>query len=303
MAKKIALLLLGAMLLLPSAVYAQSWKEGKWFKIASQKVAVYTEPNPAKSPAFDLYQNMVVENQELIESEGVQWLTLKAGSRKYFVPAALPGGNTSVVLDQSQSPTPYGIVDYYGILNQPHKYALKLVKYPGAKGRMEVYEKTEDGYAFISAYDVAYPKEGPKAKYGDLKTVGGPVVRYVYRTTRSAMNGRDSEGSFGVYKVSFPMPHDALPYLMEGKMTLGQYNNIPAINKIGEEFRPHPGSMLGADIVIHTARKGSRGCIMVPNEDMGKLYRDILVTENDKEIIPFIIYDEDRVAPPEGTLF
>jgi hypothetical protein len=117
------------------------------------------------------------------------------------------------------------------------------------------------------------------------------------------MTSRDDQGSFGVYKVRYPMPHDALPYLLEGKMTLGQYNNIPAINKIGNEFYPHPGSMLGADIVIHTARKGSRGCIILENSEMGKLYREDLQTENDKELIPFIIYDEDRVAPPEGTLF
>lgn len=303
MAKKVALLFLSAMLVLPTAVYAQSWQEGKRFKIATEKVAVYTQPDPSESPAFDLYENMVVENQELIDAEGIQWLTLKAGSRKYFVPAAFPGGNTSVVLEENAQPTEYGIVDHYGILKQPHRYTLKLVKMPGAKGRMEVYEKTDEGYTFKNAYDVKYPKEGPKAKYGDLKTVGGPVVRYVYRTTRSAMNGWDSEGSFGVYKVSFPMPHDALPYLMEGKMTLGQYNKIPAINKIGEEFYPHPGSMLGADIVIHTARKGSRGCIILEHSEMAKLYRSDMPTENDKEIIPLIIYDEDRVAPPEGTLF
>ena len=43
-------------------------------------------------------------------------------------------------------------------------------------------------------------------------------------------------------------------------------------------------------------------CIMVPNEAMSRLYHEDLVTENDQEIIPFIIYDEDVIAPPIGQL-
>ena len=35
---------------------------------------------------------------------------------------------------------------------------------------------------------------------------------------------------------------------------------------------------------------------------MSFLYHEDLVTENDQEIIPFIIYDEDVVAPPTGRI-
>jgi len=61
--------------------------------------------------------------------------------------------------------------------------------------------------------------------------------------------------------------------------------------------------MLGADILIHTKRWGSAGCVNVENEEMSYLYNEDLVTENDKEIIPLIIYDEEVVAPPMGQLF
>lgn len=35
---------------------------------------------------------------------------------------------------------------------------------------------------------------------------------------------------------------------------------------------------------------------------MSRLYHEDLVTENDQEIIPFVIYDEDVQAPPIGQL-
>ena len=157
-------------------------------------------------------------------------------------------------------------------------------------------------------YTTSYRKEGEKTKYSDLKSPGGKVIRYLYRTTRSGMNGRDKDGNkFGVYKVSYPMPHDALPHLLAGRINIHQYNKIPTINYQGSgENRmlyPHPTSYMGANIVLHTKRKGSRGCINIPNEAMSRLYHEDLVTENDKEIIPFVIYDEDVIAPPIGQLF
>lgn len=200
------------------------------------------------------------------------------------------------------------IIDRYGILNMPHRYAVKFVKYPGAIGRMETYEKKGDEYIMRHTYTADYPKEGPKENPWDLKTVGGNVVRYLYRTTKSGMNGWNKESeSFGVYKVSFPMPHDLEPLLEAKKITKAQYDKIPAINYkgIGENkmLYPHPKSAVGADIVLHTARKGSRGCIMIENEAMSRMYHEDLVTENDKELIPLIIYDEDVIAPPIGQLF
>ena len=99
------------------------------------------------------------------------------------------------------------------------------------------------------------------------------------------------------------MPHDGYNRLMEGTLTDYQYNKLPAINKYDNgQLYPHPESNMGANIVLHTKRKGSRGCIMIPNEAMSDLYHKDLVTENDTEIIPFIIYDEDVIAPPAGVL-
>lgn len=199
----------------------------------------------------------------------------------------------------------YATVDPYGILAEPHHFAVKLVKEPGAKGMLETYEKTETGeYVLRNTYPVTYRKEGPKTKYGDLKSPGGPVIRYIYRTTRTGMGGRNKAGeTFGAYKVSYPMPYDALPYLQDGKMSLAQFNKIPAINRIDGILYPHPRGMLGADIVIHTKVKGSLGCINIENEEMARFYNEDLVTENDKEIIPLIIYDEDVVAPWVGQIF
>ncbi len=197
------------------------------------------------------------------------------------------------------------IMDVYGILDQPHHYAVKLVKFEGAKGRLETYEKTEEGYRLKNVYAVTYSKEGRKSKYGDMKTVGGPYVRYMYRTIKSSMDGRDKDGnSFGVYKISYPMPHDALPYLMAGKMSKESFNQIPVIAKNSNgDLIPHPQGILGADILIHTAKKGSRGCINVENEAMSALYWNDLASENDRELIPLVIYDEDMEAPPTGSLF
>ncbi len=199
------------------------------------------------------------------------------------------------------------ITDLYGILQMPHSFAVKLVKLPDAHGYIETYRHEGDEYVFSRRYEVTYPKEGQKSRYGDLKTVGGNVVRYMYRTTRSKMNGWNQEGQkFGVYKVSYPMPHDALPYLEAGKMSRSQFEKIPAINKRavagGEEFFPHPQGLLGADILIHTAKKGSLGCINVKNEEMSELYLSDLTSQNDRELIPLVIYDEGIQAPPEGIL-
>ena len=118
------------------------------------------------------------------------------------------------------------------------------------------------------------------------------------------MNGWDASGDpFGVYKTSFPMPHDGLPHLLKGNISTYQYNKLPAINQNSNgEFLPHPGSYMGADIVLHTKRKGSRGCINIENEAMSYLYHKDLVTELDREIIPLVIYDEDVIAPPIGKL-
>jgi len=195
--------------------------------------------------------------------------------------------------------------DLYGILSEPHRFAVKQVKEPGAKGRLETYEKTETGeYVLRNTYDVTYRKDGPKAIYGDLKSPGGPVIRYIYRTTRTGMGGRNKAGkAFGAFKVSYPLPYDALPYQQNGEMSLAQFNKIPAINRIDGILYPHPRGMLGADIVIHTQLKGSLGCLNIANEEMYRLYNEDLVSENDTEIIPLVIYDEDVTAPAVGQLF
>jgi hypothetical protein len=276
------------------------WGLGQTFVVSSAQLPVYQEPEMSLKPGPSLYRGMAFTPSDEMDRDGIEWF--KVGNRNLWIPATQPNGVVNVAVDDS--PSAPKIVDLYGILDQPHRYAVKLVKFPDAKGRLETYEKTGSGYQLRHTYEVTYRKEGPKDKYGDLKSPGGPVIRYLYRTTSSAMNGQDKGGqSFGVFKVSYPMPHDALPYLFSGKMTLAQYANIPAINRIGEKLYPHPQSMLGADILIHTARKGSLGCFNIENEAMSSLYHEDLVTENDQEIIPFVIYDEDVVAPPTGQLF
>lgn len=204
-------------------------------------------------------------------------------------------------LEFLESNTDYSryIVDEYGILDMPHQYAVKFVKYPGAQGRLETYKKEGDEYVMTNTYITYYRKDRPKDKYGDLKSPGGNVIRYLYRTTNTGMGGwNKEEESFGAYKVSYPMTHDARPSLESGKMSQAQFDKIQAINYINGHLYSHPHSMLGSDIVLHTKIKGSRGCITVPNEPMSRLYHEDLVTENDQEIIPFVTYDEDVIAPP-----
>jgi|GEM_PF-3471871 len=285
----------------PGALAQGRWSLGQTFVVSSSRLAVYQGPEIGPKPGPDLYKGMTFVPSEMVNRNGVEWF--RVGTRSLWVPAIESGGIVNVSTEEPGAVSPK-IVDLYGILDQPHRYAVKLVKFPDAKGRLETYEKTDSGYQLRHTYEVSYRKEGAKDKYGDLKSPGGPVIRYLYRTTRSAMNGWDKEGrSFGVYKVSYPMPHDALPFLLSGKMTLAQYANIPAINRIGDTLYPHPHSMLGADIVLHTGRKGSLGCLNIENEGMSSLYLEDLVTENDREIIPFVIYDENVEAPPEGQLF
>lgn len=283
------------------------WDKTGLFVVSAGTVKAYDSMVLTK-PKFTLYKGMQFQSQNIIDKDGVKFIQAKFGNKNYFIPAIQDGGNANV--------TPVGIYniasiseetgaikDYYGILDQPHTYAIKLVKEKGAKGRLETYEKTDEGYVFRKSYQVKYPKEGPKVIYGDLKTVGGPVVRYVYRTTNTSRGGSSAGKSFGGYKISYPMPHDALPYLEKGTMTVQSYNNIPALNVKNGVYTPHPQGKLGADLVIHTDVWGSLGCIIMKNDQMANLYLKDLVTVNDKEIIPLIVYDENVVAPSEGQLF
>lgn len=285
------------------------WSIDDAYQVSEKTLGVYTKPNLNTPPVFDLYYGMPVKALESRVIEGRKWF--KISHKSYWIIAIDQGGRVNLTLNPE--PRQHRILDLYGILNQPHRYAVKLVKYSKSDGRMaagrlETYKKRGNQYIFSKSYEVNYPKQGAKDIYGDLKTVGGPVVRYLYRTTRSGMNGYNKNREhFGVYKVSYPMPHDGIPHLLNGRMTPYQYNKLPALNyreSNGKRvYYPHPHSMLGADIVIHTARKGSLGCIILDNEEMSDIYHRDVVTENDTEIIPMIIYDEGVKAPVKGKLF
>lgn len=291
------------------AVAPVQWNETGSFEVSAPTVNVF-DSSEAKKSVFILYKGMQFKSQKIVDKDGVKWLQTKFGSKNYFIHAVEADGKTNVtpvgtVSIASVKEETGAIKDEYGILDQPHRFVIKLVKEAGAKGsgRLETYEKTDNGYIFRNSYQVRYPKVGPKSIYGDLKTVGGPVIRYVYRTTNTSRGGSSAGKSFGGYKISYPMPHDALPYLQNGTMSVQAYNNIPAINEKNGVFTPHPHSQLGADLVIHTDVWGSLGCIIMKNDDMAKLYLKDIVTENNKEIIPLVIYDENVVAPAEGQLF
>jgi hypothetical protein len=281
-----------------------SVENGEQYAVRVKTLPAFRQPNTEAVTDFRLYQEMRFDPSEVKVNDGILWMKLESTS--YWIPAREKDGTWNVALDlEPETPR---ILDIYDIMSLPHDHAVKLVKYPGAKGRIETYQRVGNEYVMSHTYSVAYPKEGPKNLYGDLKTIGGPVIRYLYRTTRSSMNGWTAEGEkFGVYKVSYPMPHDGLPYLLSGKMAVSQYNALPTINYQGtgdnRMLYPHPHSMLGADILIHTARWGSLGCIMVENEAMNFLYHEDLPTENDREIIPLVVYDENVIAPPIGQLF
>lgn len=282
------------------------WDVTGFFEVSAPTVKVFNSLTAEKS-TFILYKGMRIQSQDIVDKDDVKWIETKFGSKTYFIHAVETDGTTNVIpvntlsISTVMEKTPV-IKDYYGILDQPHRFAIKLVKEAGAKGRLETYEKTDQGYVFRKSYQVRYRKEGPKSIYGDLKSPGGPVIRYVYRTTNTSRGGVEAGQSFGGYKVSYPMPHDALPDLQAGIMSPQQYNKIPAINEKNGVFSPQPHSRLGADIVIHTDVWGSLGCIIMKNEDMADLYLKDLVTKNDKEIIPLVIYDENVVAPAEGQL-
>jgi hypothetical protein len=283
---------------------AQTWGLDQTFTVASKTMLAFNVPDVNSDSKFTLYEGMQLKPTDALVVNGYKWF--KIGEKGYWIPAVEPQG--VVHLTPYENPNQPKIVDLYGIMDMPHRYVAKWVKYHGAQGRIETYKKVGDEYVMQHTYTIYYRKDGPKAKYGDLKSPGGPVIRYLYRTTRSGMNGWDKTGQhFGVYKVSFPMPHDALPHLLAGRINTAQYNKIPAINWQGEDenriLAPHPTSYMGANIVLHTKRRGSRGCITIQNERMSFLYNEDLVTENDKEIIPFVIYDEDVIAPAIGELF
>lgn len=293
----------GLIFLITHTVNAQGayWDEDSVFTVSAPTLPAYKNPSLEEKAQFDLYRGMAVEPLESKLINGVKWFKIDGN---FWVPAAEPMGKVNVTASEPSSQ----IIDLYGIMQQPHRYAVKMVKEPGAVGRMETYKKTENGYVLQHTYPIFYRKEGQKSRFGDLKSPGGNVIRYMYRTTKSGMNGWDKNGeSFGVYKISYPMPHDALPHLEAGRISVAQYNKIPAINYVGNDDNkhliPHPHSYMGADIVLHTKNKGSAGCINIENEAMSFFYHDDVVTENDKEIIPLIIYDEDVAAPPIGELF
>ncbi len=302
--KAFLLLVLLTLLIAPLNAETQAnqsrWSLGNTYEISSNTLTVYSQPDIHSQPAFHLYKGMDIKPSEIQNSDGYKWF--KLANKNYWVPALEPGGITHLIIKTSTDAN--YIEDYYGVLEMPHNFAVKMVKYAGAKGHMEIYKKVGEEYALQSSYDISYRKDGEKDEYGDLKTVGGNVVRYMYRTTRSSMNGWDASGDkFGVFKTSYPMPHDGLPHLLEGHISTYQYNKLPAINQHSNgEFYPHPGSYMGADIVLHTKRKGSRGCINIENEAMAYLYHEDMATELDREIIPLVIYDEDVIAPPIGQL-
>jgi hypothetical protein len=283
---------------------AQTWGLDHTYRVASKTMLAFAVPDVNSGNKFTLYEGMQIDPNDVLVANGYKWFRI--GKSGYWVPAVEPQGITH--LTPNIDPSSAHIVDLYGIMDMPHRYAVKMVKYEGAQGRIETYEKVGNKYVMRHTYTLYYRKEGPKSVYYDLKSPGGPVIRYIYRTTRSRMNGWDKNRQhFGVYKVSYPMPHDALPHLLSGQISTEQYNKIPVINWQGEgENRmlyPHPSSYMGADIVLHTKRRGSRGCITIQNERMSYLYHHDLVTENDKELIPFVIYDENVIAPPIGQLF
>ena len=278
-----------------------SWNDHYKFEVTSKQLSVYSEPDIKSQKLFILYKGMTIESHGVIIADGYKWL--KISNKNFWIPAMQPGGITNIMIKTNSDKTE--IKDFYGIMDMPHNYAVKLVKYHGAKGKIETYKKINNKYIMQNTYKVRYPKEGPKSLYGDYKTVGGNTIRYIYRTTRSGMNGRNAKGeNFGVYKISYPMPHDGLSGVLNGNLSVWQYNKLPAINKYSNgEYCPHPGSKLGADIVLHTAKRGSRGCIIVDNEEMSYMYHNDLVSDLNTEIIPLVIYDEDIIAPPTGRLF
>lgn len=275
------------------------WDLGNTYEISVPELTVYKEPHLDSEELFTIYHGMEVHPSESVVVDGFKWFRIE--DRDYWIPAIEPGGIVNVTIQSADEEV---IKDYYGVLDMPHRYAVKMVKEPDAHGWIETYEKVGDEYVLRETYPVTYRKDGPKSRFGDLRTAGGTGIRYLFRTTRSSMNGWNSEGErFGVYKVSYPMPHDAYPQLLSGRLNLYQYNHIPVVNRTESgRLLPQPGSALGADIVLHTARKGSRGCINIENERMSHFYSEDIVTENDQEIIPFVIYDEDVVAPPVGQL-
>lgn len=272
---------------------------GKSYEVINSSINVYSSPNEDARILFKLYKDMDIFPSEFKQVDGEFWFRFEPGNN--WVMGRDKDDNS---LLQEVDLNENHIEDYYGILNEPHRFALKMVKYPGATARLETYEKVGNDYIFKDSYEASYPKEGSKDTFGDLKTVGGRGIRYIYRTRRTGMGGRNLDGeTFGAYKIAFPMPHDGYEKYLKGELNSYQVAKLPAINKNHRgEFYPHPHSNLGADIVLHTASKGSRGCVIVENEMMSHIYQNDLTSKHDTELIPFVIYDEDVIAPPLGQL-
>jgi hypothetical protein len=297
----LVLTLFGLLIFLPQKAYAGVWDLGNSFKVSRQELPVYDLPKMKGSPLFRIYRGFTITPTEIINKDGYKWFKF---GKDYYLPAIQPGGiiNMTAITNQQDK-----IKDSYGFLEIPHQFAVKLVKEPGARGQVETYKKMKDGsYQLRKSYPVSYAREGIKSLFGDKKTVGGNVVRYMYRTKISTMNGWDSLGRhFGVYKIAYPLPHDALPHLLSGRIALGEYNEIPVISTTGNNGRlfRHPLGRMGGDIVLHTARKGSLGCINIENDAMSRFFHEDVTSREDYEIVPLVIYDEGVEAPELGKLF
>src|SRR3989338_2700747 len=128
-------LLVASLGIAPPMVWADSGEE-KLIEILTAMPA-YEDPKSTSNAALELFEGMHLKVIESAIKEGDIWFKFKAGKKDYWLKSAERGKNKiGVITEPSKT-----IVDSYGILNLPHRYAVKLVKFPGATGQLETYKR------------------------------------------------------------------------------------------------------------------------------------------------------------------
>ena len=126
MAKRVIAYLLASVLTLlvtfvPWASAQGRWALGQNFVVTASKIPIYADPGSQKTISSYLYSGMTVEPTDWVTKEGVDWF--KVGDRSLWVPASEPNGIINVAADENIPGAK--IIDLYGILDQPHRYAVK----------------------------------------------------------------------------------------------------------------------------------------------------------------------------------
>ena len=108
----------------PVRAEKNTWADNGVFAVARQAIDIFGAPDIHSEPEFKIYRNMSFSPAETIIQNGYKWF--KLGNKNYWAPAVEPNGIVNFVAEPKSENR--RILDLYGIMNQPHRYAVKMVK-------------------------------------------------------------------------------------------------------------------------------------------------------------------------------